>query len=145
MAAIVWSACGKTEVIGMCQVGGWWDLPLILLLTPYWWDRGILNEMAWLTLGPPSDPLSRFPLWGGWSNILHASGDTDEGDSLGPPSTEGWQFFWPWHWMASDMMDRHGNTSHIQDPTCNALSSGGWWWCPCFDLLFHTRGSELHH
>ena len=57
-------------------------------------------------LGPPSDPLSRFPLWGGQSSILCASGYADKDDSLGPPSAEGWQFFWPWCQMASDVVDR---------------------------------------
>ena len=50
-------------------------------------------------------PLSRYPLWEGQSSVLHASGYADEDDSLGPLSTEGWQFIWPWCQMASNMMD----------------------------------------
>ena len=106
MTATVWSRCGKTEVIGMCQVGGWLCLHLILLLSPYWWGRGVPNGVTLQMSDPTLDPPSRFPSWEGWSSI-HGAGDyASKDDSSGPPSTEDWQFFWLWHWMASDIMDR---------------------------------------
>ena len=57
--------------------------------------------------------------------MLCASGYADEDDLLGPPSTEGWQLFCPWHQMASDMMD--GQQKHFlhMRPNLYALSSGG--------------------
>ena len=86
---------------------------------------GIPTKVAQLMSDPPLDPPFRFPSWEGWSSILRASGYADEDDSLGPPFAEGWQFFWPWCQMASDMMD--GQQKHFlhMRPTCNAPSLGG--------------------
>ena len=96
MTATVWSRYRKTEVIGMCQVGRWWLLHLICLLDPYWWGGSVPDGLTWLLLDSPLDPPSRFLFREGWSKVLCASSYAEEDDSLGPPSAEGWQFFWPW-------------------------------------------------
>ena len=59
---------------------------------------------------PPLDFSSRFLSRKG-SSTFHASSYADEDDSSGPPSPEGWQLFWPWQRMASDMMD--GQLKHF--------------------------------
>ena len=60
---------------------------------------------------PPLDPPSRFPFRKDQPSTLRASGYANKDDLSGPPSLEGWQFFWSWWQMASDMMD--GQPKHF--------------------------------
>ena len=145
MAVTAQSGCWETEVISMHQVGRWLFLHLILLLIPYWLGGSIPNKVAQQMLDPPIDPPSRFPLWEGQSSIFCAGGYTDKDDSLGPPSPEGWQFFQPWSRWPLTWWTGSRNITCIQDPTCNALSLGGYWQCPHFDILFCTRSSGSPH
>ena len=137
-----------------------------------WEDWGDRYALGWWVVGPPSDPPSEFILmgWGvspmRWADrhwvppqILCSGSHYGKVNLLyfmpvvmlmrmtcqdlpplkvGSPSIHGagWPLTW---WMGS------GNTSCIQVPTCNVLSSGGWQWCPHSDPLFCTGGSKLHH
>ena len=143
--AAVWSGCRKTEVMGMCWVGGWHLLHLVILHDHADGAGAIPNKVAWGILDPSLDPLSRSWLRKDWPSTLCASSYADEDDSLGPPSPRvgspsnhgGRQ---PLMWQTGSQ-----NISHIWGLACNALFAGGWQWCPHCDPLSQTKGSGSAH
>ena len=137
----VWEDWGD----GMCQVGRWCFLCLVLLHGHTNGLGAIPNKAAQGMPESPLDPLSRFPFRRDWPCTLPAGSYANEDDLSGPPFPEGWQSFQLWsrwpltRWMGSQ------NISCTWGPAYNAPSIGDWQLCPHFDPPSCTRGSGSPH
>ena len=95
----------------MCWVGKWCLLHLVFLQGYADGVGAITSRAAQGMLESPLDPLSRFPFGRDLPSALCAGHYAEEDDSSGPPSSEGWQSFWSWWQMASNVVD--GQLKHF--------------------------------